>query len=141
MELHVCYPAQMIGLSKLNRRIPIMTIVSKKLARSQGIFPRASKQQYNQEFCGIANFEELRQPSKVITFILSFDIKWFPVVNPLLETNIDMKKYYGVKICVCVAVLYGAPLPVSAKNELSLQKLLLNQNPIGSFHSIHSTMK
>ena len=71
---------------------------------------------------GIAHYYYMyiSEPTKVITFILSFGIKWFPVVNSVLETKIDMKKFYGVNICVCVALLHGAPLPVSAKNDFPL---------------------
>ena len=60
-------------------------------------------------------------PSKTITFIFSVELGQFPMPNLVLKTIITIKKPYGVKICVFMALLCGAQLPVLATIDFGHQ--------------------
>ena len=67
----------------------------------------------------------LRPPSKIITFIFSFGIRWFPIPNLVLRTIIMVKKVYGLKICVFVACSRGATSGSSLSAVFTLYQPIL----------------
>ena len=61
-----------------------------------------------------------RPPSKIITFICSFGIRWFPIPNLVLRTTMMIKMVYGLEICVFVARSRGATSGLSLSAVFTL---------------------